>query len=86
MTGERQGFPRGEGLGATRGGKLEGQASFTTYKATSGGKNRPAAGAFFVGQPVDPRRDEAQRPFADKPFAEFHLSSGGGKRLSIGQQ
>jgi predicted nucleotide-binding protein len=58
----------------------------TTYNATTGGKNRPPAGAFFVVQPVDARRDKAQRPFADMPCAEFHGASGGGKRLSVGQQ
>jgi len=58
----------------------------TTYNATTGGKNRPPAGAFFIVQPVDARRDKAQRPFADMPFAEFHVASGGGKRLSVSQQ
>ena len=48
------------------------QASLITYNATTGGKNRPSAGAFFVGQTLDARRDKAQRPFADMPFAEFH--------------
>jgi hypothetical protein len=58
----------------------------TTYNATTGGKNRPAAGAFFIVQTVEAIRDKAQHPFADMPFAEFHVSRGGGKRLSIGQQ
>jgi hypothetical protein len=62
------------------------QASLTTYNATTGGKNRPAAGAFFVVQPVDARCNKAQRPFADMSFAQFYVSCGGGKRLAVGQQ
>src|SRR5688572_23259583 len=62
------------------------QASLTTYNPTTGGKNRPSAGAFLVVQTVEAVRDKAQRPFADMPFAEFHVSSGGGKRLAVGQQ
>jgi hypothetical protein len=58
----------------------------TTYNATTGGKTRPSAGAFFVVQPLDTVYDKAQRPFAHMPFAEFHVSSGGGKRLAVGQQ
>jgi hypothetical protein len=62
------------------------QASLTTYNVTTGGKNQPPAEAFFVVQPVAARRDKAQRPFADMPFVEFNVSSGGCKRLSVGQQ
>jgi hypothetical protein len=58
----------------------------TTYNATAGGKNRPPAGAFFVVQPVEARRDKTQRPFAHMPFAQFHVAGGGGKRLTVRQQ
>jgi hypothetical protein len=58
----------------------------TTYNATTGGKNRPSAGAFFVGQTVYARRGKAQRPFTDMPLAQLHLSGGGRKGVSIGQQ
>jgi hypothetical protein len=62
------------------------QASLTTYNATAGGKNRPPAGAFFVVQSVKASGDKAPRPFTDMPFAEFYVSSGGRKRLAVGQQ
>jgi hypothetical protein len=57
-----------------------------TYNATTGGKNRPPARSFFIVQTVEAIRAKAQRPFADMPFAEFHVASGGGKRLAVGQQ
>jgi hypothetical protein len=45
-----------------------------------------AGGTFFVVQSVDVSGDKVQRPFADLRFAEVDVSSGGHKRLSIGQQ
>jgi len=62
------------------------QASLTTYNATAGGKNRPAAGSFFVIQPREARGRKAQCPLADMPLASLHLSGGGCKGGAGGQQ
>jgi hypothetical protein len=45
------------------------QASLTTYNATTGGKNRPSAGSFFVRQSLEALRHEAQGPFSSMAFS-----------------
>jgi len=58
----------------------------TTYNATAGGKNGPAARAFLVRQALNALRHKAQGPFADLPFSHTNLARGGRKGLAVGEQ
>jgi len=58
----------------------------TTYNATAGGKNGPAARAFLVRQAFNALSHKAQGPFADMTFSHANLARCGRKGLAVGEQ
>jgi hypothetical protein len=52
MTGARQGLPRGEGLGATRWGKLEGNQKIVCVLHLNTHRSRIFLGVFVISQAI----------------------------------
>ena len=62
------------------------QASLTACSATTGGKNRRAAGAWFVLQAGKTFGEKARGPLAHVPHAHTHFSRRGREALAPSQQ